>query len=644
MATTVAVYPREGTTYPDAAGAPITAAGAIVDVSKYIRDAIGAGFLLTFDPLGNYQPDDRTDTGGGSGTGSLSFSQSVALGSSVGSSGLVATTRGALSEGDGGGGHWYWSPGDSTAENIGTCCGASPSGRWLRIHDGEISARWFGAKGNGATTLQSYSYSFSGTPYSFSFTQQTADGVALIKALNYLRNIGGGKLYIPAGTYYVYGCLGQIDFPLEIRGDGIGKTIIKNVSSAPGNTDGYGIFLVQPQSTYTSVGFENLTLDGNGAARTGLLERVTYPLAVYGKTRLRLTNVESRNSPVDCLLIYAENSRNTSVQAVNCRFDSAFRNSVSLSGGWNQQYTNCFFLNGGQVQGGTLPGYCLDIEPDVPSNHMEGLRFSNCHFQTSLNSLAGGVWSEAEFVGCNFVGGDGTADVTMPWLGVFSGGHFAFRSCKFTDLIHYRGNFRIYNATESGYYLGTQYVELDGCHFEGCGIAGYGPSMRVIGCTVMNSAFPVVFTGDSAQSLEVRQLVMTNVVDAYNEGNGSNAAFAVTSYVEGFVIIDGVSIRIDPTKLPVGSDKAKLDLSASATDTAYGIFLQPTLSGIEGRVANVHVSGYYRKYPTAYSHTLDDNKFRDWGTPNLPPADTSGQTAGPGSIYYKSCTMYGNSV
>jgi hypothetical protein len=67
MAQTVAVYPRENTTYPDANGVPITAAGAIVDVSKYIRDAINSGFLLTYDPLDVYEPDDRTDTGGGGG-------------------------------------------------------------------------------------------------------------------------------------------------------------------------------------------------------------------------------------------------------------------------------------------------------------------------------------------------------------------------------------------------------------------------------------------------------------------------------------------------------------------------------------------------------------------------------------------------
>ncbi len=63
MATTVAVYPRQGTTYPDAEGNEITSTGAIVDISKYITDAISAGYLLTYDPLGVYQPDTRISLG-----------------------------------------------------------------------------------------------------------------------------------------------------------------------------------------------------------------------------------------------------------------------------------------------------------------------------------------------------------------------------------------------------------------------------------------------------------------------------------------------------------------------------------------------------------------------------------------------------
>lgn len=62
---TVEVYPKRNETYDDAAGEPITSAGAIVDVSKYILDALRKGDLLDWDPLDVFQPDDRTGTGDG---------------------------------------------------------------------------------------------------------------------------------------------------------------------------------------------------------------------------------------------------------------------------------------------------------------------------------------------------------------------------------------------------------------------------------------------------------------------------------------------------------------------------------------------------------------------------------------------------
>jgi hypothetical protein len=60
----VPVYPRLGTTYPDANGVPITSAGALVDESQYISNALDSGYLLSDDPLDVFEPDDRTDLAG----------------------------------------------------------------------------------------------------------------------------------------------------------------------------------------------------------------------------------------------------------------------------------------------------------------------------------------------------------------------------------------------------------------------------------------------------------------------------------------------------------------------------------------------------------------------------------------------------
>ncbi len=126
------------------------------------------------------------------------------------------------------------------------------------------------------------------------------------------------------------------------------------------------------------------------------------------------------------------------------------------------------------------------------------------------------------------------------------------------------------------------------------------------------------------------------MIDVDNANGGADASFCVMSTYEGFLEIDGLHVRVDPDAIPAG-----LDLTCAQ---AYGIHIAPTLSGVEAKVANVHVAGYYRKFPTEISGSLSTTDFRDWGSPNLPPADTANQTAAPGAIYYRNCTMYGNSA
>ncbi|MBN2447661.1 MAG: hypothetical protein JXO22_13085 [Phycisphaerae bacterium] len=196
----ITVYPRRGKTYPDAAGVPITSAGAIVDSSKYITDAVNRGYLLTEDPLGIFQPDDRTTPGGGSGGGSMNaFATAALLGGSLGTvDGSVSVTTGCLASGDGGGGDWYWASGDSTTENVGTVVGASVVGRWKRLYSGPLNARWFGATGNGTTD----------------------DSVALQAWLNAIPL--GGEGFLPLGTYRVTQPLIMNTRDCKVSGEGSG--------------------------------------------------------------------------------------------------------------------------------------------------------------------------------------------------------------------------------------------------------------------------------------------------------------------------------------------------------------------------------------------------------------------------------------
>jgi hypothetical protein len=72
--------------------------------------------------------------------------------------GRQAFVAGYYEEGDGGGGWFIFSSNTNVAQDLGTvfllqnapCTGHSHP-RWLRIYNGDVSVRWFGAKGDNAT-------------------------------------------------------------------------------------------------------------------------------------------------------------------------------------------------------------------------------------------------------------------------------------------------------------------------------------------------------------------------------------------------------------------------------------------------------------------------------------------------------------
>jgi hypothetical protein len=66
--------------------------------------------------------------------------------------GTAVQVLGYTSAGDGGGGLFRWNGADATADNGGTVIApTSGSGRWNRVFTGAISAKWFGARFDGAT-------------------------------------------------------------------------------------------------------------------------------------------------------------------------------------------------------------------------------------------------------------------------------------------------------------------------------------------------------------------------------------------------------------------------------------------------------------------------------------------------------------
>lgn len=154
----IPVYPRIGTTYPDANGVPITSAGAIVASSKYISDAIRAHHLLTpDDPLGIYEPDDRTGipTGsGGTGTALQNYAELQAA--AIPSSTDALEIMGCVLAGDGGGATLKRITSGFPPVGFGDtylgCITAGDGSVWVYVPDARgVNARFFGALGEATT-------------------------------------------------------------------------------------------------------------------------------------------------------------------------------------------------------------------------------------------------------------------------------------------------------------------------------------------------------------------------------------------------------------------------------------------------------------------------------------------------------------
>lgn len=570
--------------------------------------------------------------------------------------GEIAAVPFHTTTGDGGGGTFMWDPYSTAPADGGLVFGARPSGRWLRVFSGAVDVSWFGAVGNDDQTLIAWAHTQQA--FAHSLTHETRDGIAIYAAIDSLRARGGGTLYLPRGTYRVFGFLSALDFPVRVVGDGIGATVIKNCDASP-TVHGYGIFWIRPLDP-SAISIENLTVDGNcgpGARPQPTAEFVCYPIAVYGKPRLRLMHVESKNSPIDCLGTMYENDDSSSLQAVSCTFSNAFRNTASLVSGCNQQFTNCIFEKGGKVHGGTSPGYCLDIEPDSLATTLQRITFTNCIFREALAVIIAGVWSQASFDGCTIDAGPATrpsGGTWLPWAGDFSGGQFSFTGCKFIDAASHRGFLRL-GYQGNGPFLETQHVDIRNCSFEGVGINCGSAHLRMSNVDILNSGFPCYFSGGAStpHSLVARNINLVNVVDAGNAGSGMVAAFGVAPNFRGSIEVDGLTARIVPQMLPV--DSYARDQLKSQVGFAYGVFINPTLADTsEGKVCNVHAAGYRRKYVTAFG-VVASTAYMDWhragtgsgasdgGTATAPPADASGVAAGPGTIFYKNCTHYGDS-
>jgi hypothetical protein len=114
---------------------------------------------------------------------------------------------GYYTAGDNGGGVFYYDANSSDTANNGTIVAPDSNvGRWIRVYEGAINVRWFGAGGQALTD----------------------DTAAIQAAINYAASLSKrGTVYLPAGEYVISSTLTLGTSGVSIFGDSMWKTLIR---------------------------------------------------------------------------------------------------------------------------------------------------------------------------------------------------------------------------------------------------------------------------------------------------------------------------------------------------------------------------------------------------------------------------------
>ncbi|MEA3400240.1 MAG: glycosyl hydrolase family 28-related protein [Armatimonadota bacterium] len=198
---------------------------------------------------------------------------------------------------------------------------------------------------------------------------ETDDSPAIQAAIDHVAERGGGMVFVPPGTYRIAGV--AIPAGVTLSGAGPERTIFRALHSSPmllptgGTLRGFTAYGT-PTEEVSGAGWEITTEPGSGGTAT-----CSHIIMVRDAEAVRIQNVHVMESRYDCL--YVRGSRG--LRVVNCRFDRAGRNIVSMVG--NDEdfvFEACHF-------GSLWRLYHFDIEP------------------------AGGRWvRDGLFLGCTFDG------------------------------------------------------------------------------------------------------------------------------------------------------------------------------------------------------------------------------------------------
>lgn len=175
--------------------------------------------------------------------------------------GDICVVLGYNDKGDGGGGQFYWDSTSSVPVDGGLYFkGALATGRWIRLFDGPVNVRWFGATGKNST----------------------------LDTLGFRRCIAPSRsVVVPAGSYLINDTIEINVSKFSFIGDGSGSTLINFLP----DTGNKSCFLFKPlndgQGKLEANKFSGFSIT-TGPNNTKLLTAVQV-LGNYDSTRIRVT-------------------------------------------------------------------------------------------------------------------------------------------------------------------------------------------------------------------------------------------------------------------------------------------------------------------------------------------------------------------
>ncbi|WP_409342064.1 right-handed parallel beta-helix repeat-containing protein [Paenibacillus sp. MBLB4367] len=290
-------------------------------------------------------------------------------------------------------GLFLYDPADTaSADNTGTIVVSSSGARFKRVFEGEtVSAKWFGAKGDGVT-----------------------DDTAAVQAALYS---GAGTTFVPDGTYIIDGVVTApfniapnrgLDIPDHTHLQLSPKAVLKMKTNA---SDAYTVIRIQDR---THVKLSGGTIEGDRSTHTGTTGEWGYGICLNGAKNVTIEDVIIKNCWGDGIFInqgIATTAPSSNVKIVGITCDNNRRQGMSVLAVDGMYVEGSSFRN----TNGTAPQSGIDFEPEAAlSQQNKNVKIIGCEF---IGNVGDGIqmnrYNEGFVISGNTFTGNGGRGVSI---------------------------------------------------------------------------------------------------------------------------------------------------------------------------------------------------------------------------------------